>query len=46
MKQNIFTILFVGFLVMSAVALSACNTVEGFGRDLQDAGESIQGGAD
>jgi predicted small secreted protein len=25
-----------------AVSLSACNTVEGFGRDLEHAGESIQ----
>ncbi len=25
-----------------AVSLSACNTVEGFGRDLERAGESIQ----
>lgn len=44
MKQNIFTVLMVGLLIVSAVALSACNTVEGFGRDLEHAGENIQKG--
>ena len=31
---------------LSAVALSACNTVEGAGEDIESAGESIQDGAD
>ena len=29
-------------LVFSIIVLSGCNTVEGFGRDLQSAGESIE----
>lgn len=27
--------------ILSAASLSACNTAEGFGRDLQDAGRAI-----
>jgi len=30
----------------SAAALSACNTVEGAGEDIESAGEAIQDGAD
>lgn len=29
-------------LITSTVALSACNTIEGAGRDIESAGESIQ----
>lgn len=38
MKLLLSLTLLIGF----AVSLSACNTVEGFGRDLEHAGESIQ----
>ncbi len=38
MKLLLSLTLLVGF----AASLSACNTVEGFGRDLEHAGESIQ----
>jgi predicted small secreted protein len=31
---------------LSAVALSACNTMEGAGKDVESAGEAIQDGAD
>jgi predicted small secreted protein len=30
------------FLIMIAVALSACNTVAGIGKDLEKGGEAIQ----
>jgi predicted small secreted protein len=30
----------------SAVALSACNTVDGAGKDIESTGEAIQDGAD
>lgn len=36
------TILLIAALLIMPFALSACNTVDGFGRDLQNAGESIQ----
>jgi predicted small secreted protein len=29
-------------LVLGAAGLSACNTVEGFGKDIQNAGEAIE----
>jgi predicted small secreted protein len=29
-------------LLVGMLALSACNTFEGFGRDMQDAGEAIE----
>ncbi|MGF1594840.1 MAG: entericidin A/B family lipoprotein [Kiloniellaceae bacterium] len=31
---------------LSVVALSACNTMEGAGKDVESAGEAIQDGAD
>ncbi len=31
--------------VMAFLSLSACNTVQGVGRDIEKAGESIQGAA-
>ena len=35
--------LFTIFVVLSAlVALTACNTVDGIGQDLEDAGDSVQ----
>ncbi|MFK7839009.1 MAG: entericidin A/B family lipoprotein [Bdellovibrionales bacterium] len=39
-------ILLIAVLVMSAMSLSACNTVEGFGRDLQEAGRTIDDAID
>ena len=30
------------FLILSVFALGACETVEGFGRDVQSAGEAIE----
>lgn len=37
-------IAFVLFLLtVSTLSLSACNTFEGFGKDLETAGQSIQG---
>jgi len=35
-------LLITGFMFLAA-SLSACNTAEGFGRDMQKAGEKIQG---
>ncbi len=32
-------------IVMAALALSACNTVKGFGQDVERAGEAIQRGS-
>ncbi|MBI1327895.1 MAG: entericidin A/B family lipoprotein [Alphaproteobacteria bacterium] len=29
-------------LVLSVLSLSACNTVEGFGRDMQQGGKSLE----
>lgn len=36
------TLILLTALVLSPFALSACNTVEGFGQDVERAGESIQ----
>lgn len=33
-------------ILMSALALSACNTIEGAGKDIERAGEKIQNAAD
>ena len=43
--RALFTALFV-MLGLSAVSLSACNTTEGFGQDMQKAGQSIEHKAD
>ena len=34
-------ILLIAVSILSVASLSACNTAEGFGRDLQDAGRAI-----
>lgn len=34
------------FLVCMLLALSACNTIRGFGQDLQSGGQAIQGAAE
>ena len=31
-----------GFLLLAITALSACNTVEGAGKDVESAGEEVQ----
>ena len=40
-----FRILIVAISIISAVALTSCNTVEGLGRDAKAAGEAITGAA-
>lgn len=39
-------IIFALLLTISCLTLGACNTVEGAGRDLESAGESIQDSTD
>lgn len=39
MKIRVFTLL---SLASAAILMSACNTLEGAGKDLQEAGEAIQ----
>lgn len=34
------------FLVTGSLALGACNTIEGAGRDIQSAGEAVEDAAD
>jgi predicted small secreted protein len=41
MKRTVFFIAF----ALSLVTLSACNTMHGFGQDLEKAGETISGAA-
>lgn len=36
------TLLLLTLLTLSPLALSACNTVEGFGQDVENAGQKIQ----
>ena len=42
MNDNIKRLLAAGFLAVSVASLSACNTVEGAGKDLEAAGEEVQ----
>ena len=42
MNDNIKRLLAAGFLAVSVASLSACNTVEGAGKDIEEAGEEIQ----
>lgn len=37
------TLLLLTLLAAAPIALSACNTVDGFGQDMERAGEKIQG---
>lgn len=37
--------LLVGIFAVQALALTACNTAEGFGKDVEKTGEAVQGGA-
>ncbi len=44
MGQNVsMKVAIVCLLVLACAGLSACNTAEGFGRDLSGAGDAIQG---
>jgi len=36
----------IGLLVIAALCLSACNTVQGMGKDIKKAGEKIERSAD
>lgn len=42
MLKNFLRLSFLGFVVVAGLSLSACNTAEGFGRDMEKAGQSIQ----
>lgn len=42
MKKITLNLLAVSCFAFAALALGGCNTAEGFGRDMQKAGESIQ----
>lgn len=42
MKNKIALGLAFALLALSALSLSACNTAEGFGKDLESAGKTIQ----
>jgi predicted small secreted protein len=46
MKQTLKKTAWMLVLGLLATALCACNTVEGAGRDIEDAGEGIQDAAD
>jgi predicted small secreted protein len=35
-------VLFIGALTVTALSLSACNTVDGLGRDFETAGRTLQ----
>ena len=41
-NANVKRFLAASFLAVSVASLSACNTVEGAGKDLEEAGEEIQ----
>ena len=38
--------IFLGMIVLGALSLSACNTVEGAGKDIERAGEKVQDASD
>ena len=42
MTRNLKTIMTVTVLAVSALGLSACETMEGFGEDVESAGQSVQ----
>jgi predicted small secreted protein len=46
-KENIVRKLATGLLIaLTTLSLAACNTVQGFGRDVEEAGETVQDSAD
>lgn len=44
--RRIFAALLFSILGVTAVALTACNTTEGFGRDVEATGDAIEDAAD
>ena len=46
MTHNLKTIMTVTVLAVSALGLSACETMEGFGEDVESAGQSVQEAAE
>ncbi len=45
-RRNVFRSLCVIGLAVFGLSLTACNTVEGAGEDIQDAGDAIEDAAD
>jgi predicted small secreted protein len=45
MRKALPVVLLLGVFVMQALALTACNTTKGFGKDVENTGEAIQEGA-
>ena len=46
MKKSLFRILTVILLAFSPVVMTACNTVEGAGKDVKRGGEKLENAAD
>ena len=44
-KKSFYVLFCMAILVFLAAGLSACNTVEGLGRDMKSAGEAVTGAA-
>lgn len=44
MPKNIAKLLLLSVAAAAALLLNSCNTVSGFGRDLQDASDAVQNG--
>lgn len=45
MRKAIPFALLIGVFVVQALALTACNTAQGFGKDVENTGEALQKGA-
>lgn len=45
MRKAIPFALLIGVFVVQALALTACNTAQGFGKDVENTGEAMQKGA-
>lgn len=45
MRKAIPFALLIGVFAVQALALTACNTAEGFGKDVEKTGEAVQEGA-
>lgn len=43
--MNIAKILTMAFIAISGLSISACNTIEGAGQDVENAGEAVQDAA-
>jgi entericidin B len=46
MKNNSMRFILIGLIALCAIQLTACNTVEGVGKDIKKAGESIEKAGD